>query len=569
MPGELGQRLRAARGTTERDARLYLRTLYHGQPESTVIAVGAFKRPHFVYTPDDALAWVVGKHDVYARIALLSGKPARGRGTAADSAYLPGAWAEVDINGGPRSNGGVVTDGAADLDAAVEVAHAVLQPTMLVRSGYGLHAYWLFDEPLDIREHEARERAGELVAGWQRRMKAAAAELGITLDSTHDLARVFRPAGTFNGKGGEPVPVTLLDDGGPRYTPEQIEAEALAPVVPLVAAAPEPGQGRKPDELLSRYAALGRIARREGKAPGKGSESDWDYYLACEARRRVKPPIGREEAIELVAHGRRKHGDDPKGKAERGDYLEVTVDKAFAQVEAPDAPAPAGTDPAAVISNAWKIADPVVAGWSTGVGLDAAIYLRRESGDVAHFARLADLFVSTRHVALASLEFREPIPDLTKPTAVRVAQAIIALCDVQSDRGERDRSELGEWLGAFVQGLGAIVTGDLLGEGAPRWRVLTAQRDYKPDETVHGIAAATAGVRDLAGRLWVPISPFVRYVRTVERVSITYGELLSRLDEIGWERLRVDVHEPHSGGSKVGLRHIRAVFYGEPIMGES
>ena len=571
MPGELGQRLRAARGTTERDARLYLRTLYHGQPESTVIAVGAFTRPHFVYTPDDALAWVVGKHDVYARIALLAGKPARGRGTAADSAYLPGAWAEVDINGGPRSNGGVVTDGAADLDAAVELAHAVLQPTMLVRSGYGLHAYWLFDEPLDIREHEARERAGELVAGWQRRMKSAAAELGITLDSTHDLARVFRPAGTFNGKGGEPVPVTLLDDGGPRYTPEQIKAEALAPVVSLVAATPEPGQGRKPDELLSKYAALGRIARREGKAPGKGSESDWDYYLACEARRRVKPPIGREEAIELVAHGRRKHGDDPKGKAERGDYLEATVDKAFAQVEAPATTAPAGADPASAITAAWKIDnDPVVAGWSQGYGLEATVYMRRAGGDVVSFERLGDLFTATRHVAQVSLELPGvAVPDITKPTAVRIAQAIIQLCDVQRDHGDRARHELEAWLGSFVQWLGTVVEGDLLGEGAPRWRVLVAQRDYKPDEVVHGIAAATAGVRDLAGRLWIPAGAFMRHIRKVESAPIDWRTLDTRLLDLGWERLRVDVHEPHSG-SKVGVRHIRATFYGEPgTSGES
>jgi len=561
--GGFGDRIRAARGTTERDARLYLGTLYQGQPESTVIAVGDFRRPHFCYSPEDALAWVVGKRDVYARITLLGGKPAKGRGTAADSVALPGVWAEVDVNGGPTSTGGVVTDGAADERAAVELCHAVLAPTMLVRSGYGVHAYWLFHEPLDIREPEARERAGELVAGWHRRMKSAAAELGVALDSTQDLARVFRPAGTFNGKGGEPVPVTLLDDGGPRYAPEAIAAEALAPVVPIVVTETEPGQGRKPDELVARYSALGRIARREGKAPGKGTESDWDYYLACEARRRVKPPLGREEAIELVAHGRRKYGDDPKGKADRRDYLEATVDKAFAAVEPPDAPAPATADPATIASAAWKITDndPVVAGWSTGSGADAKIYLRRASGAVVRLRRLGDLFTATKHVTQVSLALREPIPDLTKPTAVRVAQALIQLCDVSDDDGDRD--EVADWAGAFMQRLGTIVTGDLHGEGAERWRVLVAQRDYKPDEVAHGVAASTAGVRDLDGRLWLPAGALMRHIRQVERASIDWDGLRSRLADLGWDRVAVDVHEPHSGTSKDGLRHIRGVFYSE------
>jgi len=567
--GKLGETIRAARGTTERDARLYLGTLYHGQPESTVIAVGDFRRPHFCYTPADAMHYVAGQRDVYARITYLGGRPKSGRGTAADSVALPGAWAEVDVNGGPTSTGGVVTDGAADVDAAVELCHAVLAPTMLVRSGYGVHAYWLFHEPLDIREPEARERAGELVAGWQRRMKSAAAELGITLDSTQDLARVFRPAGTFNGKGNEPVPVTLLDDGGPRYTPEQVEAEALAPVVPIVVTETVAGQGRKPDELVARYPVLARLARREGKAPGDGSESAWDFTLACEARRRVKPPIGHDEAQALVAYGR-GHGHDPKHKGERGDYLARTVDRAFETAKAPDAPA-TPTDPAGVINATWRITDnPIVDGWAVGNGLAAAVFLRRASGAVIRLRRLGDLFTAARQVAQVSIALPgERVPRLTPTKADEVAQAIIALCGARDD-DEVDRDEARAWLDSFVAELGTVVAGDVLGEGAERWRVLVEQRAYKPDANVHGIAASTAGMRDRAGRVWVPASALMRYVRTVERASIDWDELRTRLVELGWEELRVDVHEPHSGTSKAGLDHIRRVFYGAPVTsGES
>ena len=456
-----------------------------------------------------------------------------------------------------------MTDGAPNLEAALELCHKVLQPTLVVRSGYGLHAYWLFEAPLDIRDPDAREAAGELVAGWQRRMKQEAEALGFTLDATHDLARVFRPAGTFNTKGGEPVPVTLMDDGGPRYAVEAIDAEALAPVVKLVEPATAPGAFRKPDEIVARYAALGRIARHEGKAPGKGSDSEWDFYLACEARRRVKPPITRAEAIELVAHGR-----GYTGKGARADYLELTVDKAFGQVEAPDTVAPASADPAAVITAGWKIADdPIVAGWATGNGLAAIVFLRRKSGAVVRLRRLGDLFTANKHFAQVSVALGESIPHLTPASAGRIAQAVSQLCEVHDD-DEVDRDEVAAWLGAFADGLGTIVTGDLHGEGAPRWRVLVAQRDFKPEESVHGIAASTAGVRDLEGRLWVPKLPLMRHVRKVEGAVIDWDTLQTRLADLGWAELRVDVHEPHSGTSKAGLRHISGIFYGEPIGGE-
>jgi hypothetical protein len=556
--GHLGERIRTSR-RLEFDARHYLRALYQGQPEGTLIAVGTLTRPHFCYSVDDALHWVIGARDVYARITLLGGRPAR-RGAAADSVALPGVWAEVDVNGGPRAAGGVVTDGAPSVEAALELCHAVLQPTLVVRSGYGVHAYWLFEHPWDIRDAEQRDQAGRLVEGWQRRLRAEAQALGIAgLDATHDLARVLRPAGTYNGKGAEPIPVVLMDDGGPRYTREQVDAEALAPVVPIVEPEREPGVRRKPDELVARYPVLARLARREGKPPGDGSESAWDFALACEARRRVKPPIGRAEAIDLVAHGR-----GYSGKGARGDYLERTVDKAFDEAKPPDAP-PAGADPAGVITAGWKITvDPVVEGWAQGVGLEAAIYLRRKSGEVLHFARLGDLFYAARQVAQVSLELAgHPIPDLSKPTAVRIAQAIVELCAVRSDRGERERDEVESWLGYFTAGLGTIVEGDLLGEGEPRWRVLVAQADYRPDPSVHGIAPSSAGVRDLDGRLWIPAGAFMRHVRQVERATIDWPTLLARLDDLGWERLRVDVHEPGAPPSKEGARHIRRTFYGE------
>lgn len=180
------------------------------------------------------------------------------------------------------------------------------------------------------------------------------------------------------------------------------------------------------------------------------------------------------------------------------------------------------------------------------------------------FPRLGDLFVPARHVELVVIEARGTLGgDLSKAKAAEIASAIVELCDVHAARGRRNRDELESWLGFFVAGLGAILDGDLLGEGEARWRVLVAQADYTPPADTHGIAPSTAGVRDLDGRLWIPAGPLMRHIRQVEREAIDWPTLLSRLDDVGWEELRVDVHEPGAPKSKEGARHIRRTFYGE------
>ncbi len=110
----------------------------------------------------------------------------------------------------------------------MEIAHSVLAPTLMVRSGYGLHAYWLFHDRGCSRTTSSAPRPNGLCGAGKRDCGKRRKEFGMTkFDSTHDLARVFRVPGSMNGKADAPAPVRLLDDGGPRYTIEQIAAEAV------------------------------------------------------------------------------------------------------------------------------------------------------------------------------------------------------------------------------------------------------------------------------------------------------------------------------------------------------
>ena len=87
---------------------------------------------------------------------------------------IPGVWVEIDLNGSPDGRGEVITNAAPTIEAAMEIAHSVLEPTVMVRSGYGLHAYHLFTEPWRLRTDEDRDQAKALVQGWQARLRAEA-----------------------------------------------------------------------------------------------------------------------------------------------------------------------------------------------------------------------------------------------------------------------------------------------------------------------------------------------------------------------------------------------------------
>jgi hypothetical protein len=312
----------------ERDARWFLETLYRGQPTPSVIALswktasGRLGQSRFPRTPDDALPLIIGGVDVYHRITLLAGKPpGRQRGDETAAIALPGVWFDADINGAPDGNGDVVKNAFPSLAAAQEIATAVLEPTMLVCSGYGLQGYYLFEQMLTLSSEEERARAKALVQGFEARLRQEAHDrFGVRkLDSVFDLARVLRPVGSANGKGSDPRPVELVDDGGARYTVNAIAAEMIN-----TKEAPEPpagGDGTKAtvEEVLGRDDDLAKIVARKGTKPGDGSASAWDFMLGCRA---AEHGYKDDLLAALIRHSRHKHGE---GKGGREDYVERTI----------------------------------------------------------------------------------------------------------------------------------------------------------------------------------------------------------------------------------------------------
>ena len=148
---------------------------------------------------------------------------------------IVGLWADVDVLDGVHKK--------QNLPPTVDDARAVLfpdvPPTLLLHSGGGIQAWWLFKEPWELTTPDEVQRAGMLATRWIRAIRARAAVKGWDIDSVGDLTRVLRIPGTSNCKiAGQPRPVELIEINDNRYNRgdlddymDMIGADRVSPAV--------------------------------------------------------------------------------------------------------------------------------------------------------------------------------------------------------------------------------------------------------------------------------------------------------------------------------------------------
>jgi hypothetical protein len=242
------------------DTAVFMNALYGAKPADSQIVISTkngkgWGPSTFTTSVTEAAELVAGAIDVYTRITTIGERPKEGRGKAADSVAVPGLWLEVDVNGAPDGHGGVIAGAFDTAEAGLELAEKILPLTMAVRSGYGGHGYALFPEPWILETDKDRAEATALVRRYQTAVRELAkAELGISkLDSTHDLARVFRPPGSFNHKGERPEPVQLLF-----ATDTRIPVVAIKSTIPEITANGKPAKKRRAPARRSRRRSTSR-----------------------------------------------------------------------------------------------------------------------------------------------------------------------------------------------------------------------------------------------------------------------------------------------------------------------
>ena len=159
-------------------------------------------------------------------------------GKREDLAELPGLWVDIDC----------YKLGISKDDALVALQGCPLPPTVVVDSGGGLHAYWLFLEPLDVRWAPQVGRLDAVKDEIDSALRQLAGVFAGDMRSC-DITRVLRLVGTHNTKDGTLRPIGIFEASGNRYELSDLQdmLDYLRPLIeapqpPLLEqdAAPEP-----------------------------------------------------------------------------------------------------------------------------------------------------------------------------------------------------------------------------------------------------------------------------------------------------------------------------------------
>ncbi len=178
--------------------------------------------------------WAVGKKmNVWHAVASFRMAEARddqrgynGSRTQQNVAALKAFWVDCDLK---RPGDGKAADKVYADHAAAMVwlksflgSTGMLAPNMVVKSGYGLHLYWVLQDALTLPEWQPYADA----------LKVALIASGAVLDAglSADAARLLRPPETFNLKvPDQPMPVEVMGQLGDY--PNEMVLSALQPYV--------------------------------------------------------------------------------------------------------------------------------------------------------------------------------------------------------------------------------------------------------------------------------------------------------------------------------------------------
>lgn len=210
------------------DTREFLETLFSDKPDNSYITIFTLpnQKSKFFQEIDQAATYVQRinnqQQHIYFGTNLQGEIKLQGRGKANDSIGTVCFYTDVDMEC-PSAHM------KCDLPKDEADANSILKgfgwdPSLVVRSGYGLHVYWIFREPWIFQDDIEREKYHRLLIRLQATIRERAHKKGWTLDYTNDLARILRVPGTWNIKVPEhPVEVTVAESSGLRYNPDDIE----------------------------------------------------------------------------------------------------------------------------------------------------------------------------------------------------------------------------------------------------------------------------------------------------------------------------------------------------------
>ena len=258
------------------------------------------------------------------------------RGTDADVAMLYGMWLDIDM----KSEAHAKENLPETEEEALSILEAVpMQPTILVHSGHGSQAHWLFDEPMIIGL--GLDAAKRLTQRWNYTFKKFAARCGWDIDSVFDLARVMRLPGTMNVKHADhPVPVTMVYcDPDRRYSISELMDSAIAEDALPQQSTQLTTESRlvlnenatyNSDKFEALFTNNQTFADRWMHKKMPGTDSSMSAYDMSIASIAAYAGWSQQEIVDLLISHRRKWKDlDTGNKEQRLTYLSRTAQKVW------------------------------------------------------------------------------------------------------------------------------------------------------------------------------------------------------------------------------------------------
>ena len=179
----------------------FLNLLWQFKPEELYILLWTHpdKQSHWYRDIAAAAEFVLKSRmlDVYVGVGLSMADhgPAR-RCVSAEIAGITGFWADLDLRSDAHSKKAL----PATVADALSIIPASMPPTIVILTGNGAHAWWIFKEPYIFDDDDDRQAMATHVARWHTLLCLNASSRGWAYDRLSDLARILRIPGTRNLK---------------------------------------------------------------------------------------------------------------------------------------------------------------------------------------------------------------------------------------------------------------------------------------------------------------------------------------------------------------------------------
>jgi hypothetical protein len=321
----------------------FLDLLWQHKPEELHILIWTLrdKQSHWFRETQAAAQFVVGakEGDIYVGVGLADRDYGITNRCPSDQvAGICGFWADFDLKSDahPKPLPTTITD-------ALALVPASFPPSVVVASGNGAQAWWLFKEPWIFANDGERSEAAALASRFQTLLRYNSSQSGWAFDRLSDLARILRIPGTVNAKDPNHLKeVTVHSVTDHRYDASDFEELLDDLAIPDAEAEQRAAKewaerfvdkpltinlnARIPQASLERWTGADSRFRntwfRQRHDLNDQSQSGYDMALACFG---MDAGLPEQQIVDLIVHHRFLHQHKQRTTL---DYFQRTITKA-------------------------------------------------------------------------------------------------------------------------------------------------------------------------------------------------------------------------------------------------